>query len=87
VGFDRTTGPLYWKMLFTILTRNRRATEAVVNLAAMYVHFQRVSEHIVRLTQREVERLEGGEDDVRVVTASFGPGPPGEPCPASRQDV
>ncbi len=87
VGFDRTTGPLYWKLLFTILTKNRRATEAVVNLAAMYVHFQRVSEHIVRLTQREVERLDGGEDEVRVAAVSPGPGLPTEPCPPSRQDV
>ena len=74
VGFDRITGPLYWRLLLTILWRNRRATEAVVNLAAMYVHFQRVAEHIVGLTQREADGLEGGEDDARLAAPSLGSG-------------
>jgi radical SAM superfamily enzyme YgiQ (UPF0313 family) len=62
VGFNRTTGLLYWKMLFTVLAGNWRGAEAAVNLAAMYVHFQRVSAHLVGLTEREVEWLEHGRE-------------------------
>lgn len=73
VGFNRTTGPLYWKMLFTMLARNRRAAEAAVNLAAMYVHFQRISAHIVGLTEHEVEWLEHGRDGLGAAAASPSP--------------
>ncbi len=62
-GFNRRTGLLYWKTIFTILVKNIRAIEAAVNLAAMYIHFEKQSEFIVGLTNREIEDLERiGED-------------------------
>jgi radical SAM superfamily enzyme YgiQ (UPF0313 family) len=58
VGFDRSTGLLYWRMLGSILMTNPRAIEATVNLAAMYIHFRKESEFVVELTRREITRLE-----------------------------
>ncbi len=47
VGFNKQTGFHYWKMFFIILFRNTKAIEAAVNLAAMYIHFQKQKSYIV----------------------------------------
>jgi radical SAM superfamily enzyme YgiQ (UPF0313 family) len=74
VGFNRSTGWLYWKLLFTMLARNWRATEAAVSLAAMYVHFQRTSAHILGVTDLEVEWLEQGSHAFGLNASSRRPG-------------
>ena len=59
-GFDRETGPLYWRMLAIVLVSNARAVETAANLAAMYVHFRRQSAFVLQLTDGEIERIESG---------------------------
>ena len=64
VGFNRTTGLLYWKMLFTVLLKNSKGIEAAVNLAAMFVHFSKQAQFIIELTNREIDSIESlGEDE------------------------
>lgn len=58
MGFNKTTGWLYWKMLLTVVSKNPRAIEAAVNLAAMYIHFYNQSKFIVDHTNKEIERIE-----------------------------
>ena len=57
-GFSKTTGWLYWKAIFIVITRNIKAIEAVVNLAAMYIHFQKQSQFIIDLTNKEIKSVE-----------------------------
>jgi radical SAM superfamily enzyme YgiQ (UPF0313 family) len=58
VGFNKTTGWHYWKMLVTIIFKNPRAMEATVNLAAMFIHFHKQSKFIVDLTSKEIKYIE-----------------------------
>jgi radical SAM superfamily enzyme YgiQ (UPF0313 family) len=58
VGFNKTSGALYWKMLFTILIKNPKAVESVVSLAAMYIHFTKHSQFIINLTNKKIEDIE-----------------------------
>lgn len=58
VGFRKATGWQYWKMLLTVLFKNPRALEAAVNLAAMFIHFQRQSKFIVRHTGKKIRIIE-----------------------------
>ena len=53
MGFNKQTGYLYWKMFFIILFRNTKALEAAVNLAAMFIHFQKQKEYII-VTMTEI---------------------------------
>jgi radical SAM superfamily enzyme YgiQ (UPF0313 family) len=57
-GFNKQTGLLYWKMIFTILLRNPKAIEAAVNLAAMYIHFQSQKEYVVTLINVLIQETE-----------------------------
>ncbi|MEN8194137.1 MAG: radical SAM protein, partial [Bacteroidota bacterium] len=57
VGFNKTTGWLYWKSLLTIISKNPRAIEAAVNLAAMFIHFQKQSKFIIDLTNIEIGNI------------------------------
>jgi len=57
VGFNKTTGRLYWKTLFTVIVKNLRAIEATVNLAAMFIHFHKMSKFIIEYTNKEIERV------------------------------
>ena len=64
VGFNKTTGWLYWKTLFIVILKNPKAIEAMVNLAAMYIHFYKQSKFIIDLTTSEIKRIESyGEDN------------------------
>ena len=63
VGYNKTTGRLYWKMLLTIIFKNPKAVEATVNLAAMFIHFHKQSKFIIELTNQEISNIENlGED-------------------------
>jgi len=63
VGFYRDTGWLYWKTLITIIFRNIRAFEASANLAAMYIHFHKMSEFITESLDKEIHGIESiGEE-------------------------
>ena len=57
-GLNRKTGWLYWKTLFTVLLRNPKAVEAAVNLAAMYIHFNKQAQFIINLTNREINSID-----------------------------
>lgn len=58
VGFNKTTGWLYWKMLVIIIFKNPKAIEATVNLSAMFIHFHKQSEFIIDLTNKEIKNIE-----------------------------
>jgi radical SAM superfamily enzyme YgiQ (UPF0313 family) len=58
VGFNGTTGQLYWKMVFTVLFKNPKAAEASINLAAMFIHFHKMSKFIIELADKEIDILE-----------------------------
>ena len=62
-GFSKATGFFYWKMFFTVLIRNPRGIEPAVNLAAMYIHFRKQKDYIVKLVGDNISNLEEmGED-------------------------
>jgi radical SAM superfamily enzyme YgiQ (UPF0313 family) len=64
VGFDKTTGWLYWKLLLIIIFKNPKAFEAAVNLSAMFIHFSKQSAFIIDLTTSEIKSIESyGEDN------------------------
>jgi hypothetical protein len=63
VGFNKTTGWLFWKTLLIVAFKNPRAIEATVNLAAMYIHFYKQSEFIIALTNKEIRSIEIYEDE------------------------
>ena len=56
-GFSKATGGLYWKTLLNVLFKNPKGVEAAVNMAAMFIHFQKQSEFIIDLTEKEIESL------------------------------
>ena len=56
-GFSKSTGYFYWKMFFTIIFRNPKGIEAGVNLAAMYIHFQKQKEYIVSVTRQMISDI------------------------------
>ncbi len=67
IGFNRTTGWLYWKTLLTVAVKNPRAIEAAVNLAAMFIHFQKHNRFTVDVTNKQIEKLGSvGEETSRV---------------------
>jgi radical SAM superfamily enzyme YgiQ (UPF0313 family) len=64
VGFNKTTGWFYWKILITVFFKNPKAVEATVNLAAMYIHFYQQSKYIIDITTDEIRSIESrGEDN------------------------
>ena len=58
VGFNKSTGWLYWKTLLIVIFKNPRATETTVNLAAMFTHFHKMSKFIIYVTNKEIENIE-----------------------------
>jgi radical SAM superfamily enzyme YgiQ (UPF0313 family) len=58
-GFSKETGWHYWKMFFTVIVRNPKGIEAAVNLAAMFIHFQKQKAYIVSATRETLARLKG----------------------------
>ena len=62
-GFNKTTGWLYWKTLLTVIFKNPGAIEATVNLAAMFIHFHKMSKFIIDLTTKEIKSIESCGDE------------------------
>ena len=53
----------YWKMFFTVIFRNPKGIEPAVNLAAMFIHFQKQKAYIVSVTERLIAGIEeAGEE-------------------------
>jgi radical SAM superfamily enzyme YgiQ (UPF0313 family) len=62
-GFNLRTGPLYWKTLLQVLVTNPGALEAVVSMAALYVHYTRQSAFVIDTLERRIAEIERcGED-------------------------
>ena len=62
-GFNTITGFYYWKMLFNVMFRNPKGTEAAVNLAAMFIHFYKQKEYgVSQLIQMIGELEKTGEE-------------------------
>ncbi len=57
-GFNTATGFYYWRMFFTVIFRNPKGIEAAVNLAAMFIHFQKQKEYIVSTMNSTIVELE-----------------------------
>jgi len=57
-GFNTATGFYYWRMFFTVIFRNPKGIEAAVNLAAMFIHFQKQKEYIVSTMSHTIGELE-----------------------------
>jgi radical SAM superfamily enzyme YgiQ (UPF0313 family) len=57
-GFNRRTGNLYWKMIFTVLLQNPKGIEAAVNLAAMFIHFQNQKEYVITQMKVMINEIE-----------------------------
>ena len=57
-GFSRETGFLYWKMFFTVILKNPKGIEAAINLAAMFIHFQKQKSYIVSATNTTLAAME-----------------------------
>jgi len=57
-GFSSKTGLLYWKMFFTVILRNPKGIEAAVNLAAMFIHFQKQKDYIISITKEMISDIE-----------------------------
>lgn len=85
VGFNKTTGWLYWKMFVKIIFKNPKAIEATVNLAAMFIHFHNQSEFIIELTITEIKNIENyGEDKYNklMLQTEINSNRPKEPLPS-----
>ena len=57
-GFNAATGFYYWKMFFTVIFRNPKGIETVVNLAAMFIHFRKQKEYCVSTMTYAIGELE-----------------------------
>lgn len=57
-GFNVATGSFYWKMLFTVIFRNPKGIEMAVNLAAMFIHFQKQKHNTISLIKHTIGELE-----------------------------
>ena len=57
-GFNSLTGFYYWKMFFTVIFRNPKGIEAAVNLAAMFIHFQKQKDYGVSIMNHTISELE-----------------------------
>ena len=58
LGFNKQTGYLYWKLFFTIIFRNPKAIEPAINLAAMFIHFQKQKNYVVTVMRKMINQIE-----------------------------
>ncbi len=58
IGFSHRSGILYWKLIFRILFQNPKTIEAVVSLAAMYIHLSKHAQYIVGITRDKINQIE-----------------------------
>jgi maltodextrin utilization protein YvdJ len=67
-GFNSATGFYYWKMFFTVIFRNPKGVETAVNLAAMFIHFQKQKEYSVSTMNHTIDELEKtGEESYNAI--------------------
>ena len=62
LGFNKTTGWVYWRMFFTVLFKNPNGIEPVVNLAAMFIHFYKQSKFVIGFVGEEIENIKNREE-------------------------
>ncbi len=62
-GFSRETGLQYWKMFFKVIFRNPKGIEAAVNLAAMFIHFQKQKKYIVSCVNTTLAVMENKSEE------------------------
>ena len=74
-GFSSATGYFYWKMFFTVLFRESKRNKPAVNLAAMYIHFRKQKDYIVKLVGDNITSLEETGEEVfnKKMLNRFGP--------------
>jgi len=68
-GFNRETGWLFWKLLFTLLFRNPKSLELALGMASMYIHFSKHSKFIIGLVEEKIDFLEthGEKEFIRIM--------------------
>ncbi|MEI7490286.1 MAG: radical SAM protein [Bacteroidota bacterium] len=62
-GFSKETGKHYWKMFFKVIFRNPSGIEAAVNLAAMFIHFQKQRKYIVASVNNTLAVMENKSEE------------------------
>ena len=63
LGFQKSTAYHFWKMFFAVLVKNFKGIEAAVNLAALFIHFQKQSKFVIELTGKKINTIESiGEE-------------------------
>ena len=80
-GLNPRTGLLYWKTLLQVLVRNPRAAEAAVSLAALYIHYAKVSEFVIHTLEDKIAHIERcGEEAYNewMIKRPTREGPPGD---------
>jgi radical SAM superfamily enzyme YgiQ (UPF0313 family) len=63
-GFNDITGKLFWKMFFTVLTKNPKALEWGISLTAMFIHFYKHSNFIINLTNEQIDYIDKFGEDI-----------------------
>jgi hypothetical protein len=63
-GFNSVTGFYYWKMFLTVIIRNPKGIEAAVNLAAMFIHFQKQKDYCVSTMNHTIAELRKTGEEV-----------------------
>ena len=58
LGFNKKTGYPFWKAIMTVLMKNPRAMETAVSLSVMFIHFHNQSEHMIDISQQEIENID-----------------------------
>jgi len=56
LGFQKKTGKLYWETLFKVAQKNIKGLETAVNLAAMFIHFQKQTDYVLELTHKKIRQ-------------------------------
>ena len=69
LGKNRSTAWPYYKMVFKVLFKNPEGIESAVNLSAMFIHFYKQSQFIVKNIKQKIETLEraGKEKSGRIL--------------------
>ncbi|MCX6284469.1 MAG: B12-binding domain-containing radical SAM protein [Bacteroidetes bacterium] len=62
-GFSEETGKHYWKMFFRVIFRNPSGIEAAVNLAAMFIHFQKQRKYIITSVKNTLAVMENKSEE------------------------
>jgi radical SAM superfamily enzyme YgiQ (UPF0313 family) len=58
LGKSRSTARPYYKMLLTVLFKNPKGLESAATLSAMFIHFHKQSQFIIKHVTQEIEELE-----------------------------